>query len=686
MSESWNNIIEPILKKFNPKNIIEIGTNGLYMCDLINYCLKNDGFLFCIAKSQSYHFKYMENNFSKVYKPHIDSFENLLNLNSDLIFINSDTNELEIFKFLKELNRRNKSFPIIIFQTFHLENDNNEIVQDGTSNVDNQLNKNERNINKASLYQNNILHEIEKFMNSSDGNSKRLVFYKENYLNGWGFVFSEDNYEKFKEITLFEKERELYEKIEKLEKNIEKKNKVISEKNNLIKLYSHSISWKITKPLRIVNKIMKNLVFNPFLFIILKSNFHFKQMLHHIKAYNLLKKAPFLFDENFYVKKYPNIKKFRFSPLIHYMYYGYREGKLPNKNYQIDNFKIEGKNEINPLIHKVLFDKDIKKEIEYKQGNIKNNESFLYKLQKERKFRKNLKISIKVPAYDKKSAFSWGDYHFALSLKREFEKKDHKTKIDFRKDWDKKDNYDIALVLRGLYEYTPQKNQINFMWNISHPDLVSIKEYNSHDHVFIASEVFTKKLKKILKVPVTSLLQCTDPILFFPEFLEEYEYELLFVGNSRGIFRQIIKDLIPTKRKLGLFGNGWNHFLPEELISGDHIPNNELNKAYSSCKILLNDHWEDMGKNGFISNRIFDGFAAGAFIISDNVKGIEFLEDSLVTYGTPNELETLIDYYLTNDEERLKKSEAGRNIVLSNHTFEKRVEEILNIIDSLKSE
>lgn len=301
--------------------------------------------------------------------------------------------------------------------------------------------------------------------------------------------------------------------------------------------------------------------------------------------------------------------------------------------------------------------------------------------------RRRLKISIKISASSMKAAPNWGDYHFALALKKEFEKQNYETVIHTVSQWDKDDDEDVVLVLRGLKRYKPEPKKFNIMWNISHPDLVSIEEYNEFDHVFVASDILADELKIKLNVPVESLIQCTDPDLFYPEFSKDYQHDLLFVGNSRNVFRKIVKDLLPTEKDFGLYGMYWDQFLDKEYINGDHIPNAELHKAYSSCKVLLNDHWDDMAEKGFISNRLFDGFAAGAFIISDEINGAkEIFGDSLITYSDSDELHELIDYYLDNDLERVKKVEKGRKIVLANHTFAKRAERILMVIKKEKLE
>lgn len=297
--------------------------------------------------------------------------------------------------------------------------------------------------------------------------------------------------------------------------------------------------------------------------------------------------------------------------------------------------------------------------------------------------KKNKQISIKIAAPTIKDVPNWGDYHFALALKKKFEKNNYDVVIHTVSQWDEMDNSDVVLVLRGLKRYKPKQHQYNIMWNISHPDLVTIEEYNEYDHVFIASDNWANELKNKLNVPVESLLQCTDPELFYFEHSEDYKHDLLFVGNSRRVFRKIIKDLLPTDKDFGLYGGLWDQFIDKKYINGPYIPNEDLHKAYSSCKILLNDHWPDMAEKGFLSNRLFDGFASGAFIISDEINGAEeIFGNVLVTYSDAEGLHELIDYYLTHDLERIKIVEKGREIVLASHTFAKRVEHILKVIEN----
>lgn len=293
------------------------------------------------------------------------------------------------------------------------------------------------------------------------------------------------------------------------------------------------------------------------------------------------------------------------------------------------------------------------------------------------------RIAIKIPAPDWKSVYEWGDYYLALGLKKEFERYNCSVLLQVLPEWNNQEDRDcdVVLVLRGLSKYKPRKHQFNIMWNISHPDSVEIQEYNQYDHVFIASDLWSEKIKEAADVPVDVLLQCTDPELFYPDKSEKYQHDLLFAGNSRKVKRKILEDLLPTEYDLAVYGTNWSKLIPREYVKDEHIPNQELRKAYSSCKILLNDHWDDMRVKGFLSNRLFDGFASGAFIISDDVEGAsDIFEDALITYKSPEDLHSLIDHYLNHKSERIEKSMKGQSIVTRDHTFQKRVECIMDIL------
>jgi spore maturation protein CgeB len=96
---------------------------------------------------------------------------------------------------------------------------------------------------------------------------------------------------------------------------------------------------------------------------------------------------------------------------------------------------------------------------------------------------------------------------------------------------------------------------------------------------------------------------------------------------------------------------------------------------------VLNDHWADMAEHGFLSNRLYDASASGAFVISDHAPGIEDeFDGGVVTYRDGAELRALVERYLDDPAARAEHARRARAAVLAAHTFEHRVDEILRVI------
>jgi spore maturation protein CgeB len=86
-----------------------------------------------------------------------------------------------------------------------------------------------------------------------------------------------------------------------------------------------------------------------------------------------------------------------------------------------------------------------------------------------------------------------------------------------------------------------------------------------------------------------------------------------------------------------------------------------------------------MRREGFPSNRLFDGAAAGALVISDRVDGVDGLFDGgIPCYRDGVELRSLVDRYLADDALRRSTAERARAAVFARHTFAHRARTILD--------
>jgi Glycosyl transferases group 1 len=291
-------------------------------------------------------------------------------------------------------------------------------------------------------------------------------------------------------------------------------------------------------------------------------------------------------------------------------------------------------------------------------------------------------VCLRLAARDEDAARSGGDRHLALPVARELRARGHQVVVQTRAEEAVRAGLclDVVVDVRGRELAPPGRGRLNLLWNVSHPEDVHPEELERYDRVLVASRRYAAELAQATAVSVAPLLQCTDPRLFRPRPGSERSHDVLFLGNWRSEFRRIVFDAIATGHPVALYGRGWQYLEPESHVA-EHVAPERLAGLYSSCKVLLNDHWDDMRERGFVSNRVFDALACEAFVISDQVPGIEDeLDGGLVTYSDADDLRAKLDRYLDDEAGRGAIARRGRDAVMARHTVAIRTEELLRQI------
>jgi len=286
-------------------------------------------------------------------------------------------------------------------------------------------------------------------------------------------------------------------------------------------------------------------------------------------------------------------------------------------------------------------------------------------------------LHINVPCPSISEAQAWGDYHLACSLGKALNDLAFSSEIHTLDSWyETKPGNRIILVIRGLSMYKPDPSDFNLLWIISHPDKISAEELEGYDHIFVASHYYSEILKRITKKPISVLLQATDAQRFNPDIHSPIVNNYLFVGNSRKIYRPIVKYLIESGFDLAVYGSHWHEFIDGSFIKGENILNSELGRYYTGANVVFNDHWQSMASNGFISNRLFDCVACATFVVSDHVEGIDSIfGGSVYQYRDISEISGILqqkDIWPSSTELRM-----ASNMILESHTFNNRAREIL---------
>ncbi|MCW5951348.1 MAG: glycosyltransferase [Propionibacteriaceae bacterium] len=288
---------------------------------------------------------------------------------------------------------------------------------------------------------------------------------------------------------------------------------------------------------------------------------------------------------------------------------------------------------------------------------------------------------------------AWGDTHFARSLAAALRRLGQHVAVDRRPARGRESRRldDVVLVLRGLDRVEPVAGPINLLWVISHPDDVTAEEAAGFDAVFAASERWALQQSRAWGVPVTPLLQCVDATTFGPSVPNPDPAtglgqrpaappgRVVFVGNARrGARRPVVEAALQTGEPIDLYGTGWDELGTGDRVVATQIANDRVGGLYASARVVLNDHWEDMARHGFVSNRLFDAVACGARVLSDPVDGATELFEGCVQFAsTPAEVAQLLgqpEAAWPDETQRLSVAERVRR----EHSFDERARRLLD--------
>jgi glycosyltransferase involved in cell wall biosynthesis len=301
-----------------------------------------------------------------------------------------------------------------------------------------------------------------------------------------------------------------------------------------------------------------------------------------------------------------------------------------------------------------------------------------------------MRWSVVIAAPKGEAGDQWGDTWFARDLVDALTRAGEEARVVFRGGGhaEAREFDDVVVVLRGLRRFVPRRGQAMWMlWVISHPELVEPDEPAQYDAVFSASAHWSRGQSDEFGVPVTPLLQATNPHRFHPGAGEpDTGDDVLFVGSTRGEYRPSVRAAVDAGLDLSVYGVGWPEYLPPERIKGEFLPNHELPAAYASAGVVMNDHWADMAAEGFLSNRLFDAAATGARIVSDDAAGLhDVFGQGVRTYGTDAELVEALrlprDEVFLSREQRLNLAQH----VARDHSFDARAAVLIERARELKA-
>ncbi len=135
--------------------------------------------------------------------------------------------------------------------------------------------------------------------------------------------------------------------------------------------------------------------------------------------------------------------------------------------------------------------------------------------------------------------------------------------------------------------------------------------------------------------------------------------------------------------ELTVFGDeGWNNLLPGEDVRTPVDYYAGLPAVYREALICLN--MTSMQLPAALTQRHFDVWCAGGFLLTDNTPGMSLFPDDMaraVTFGAPENIATKREEFYENPRRTRELRASWEALILMKHTFSQRIAELLQLLE-----
>jgi len=206
----------------------------------------------------------------------------------------------------------------------------------------------------------------------------------------------------------------------------------------------------------------------------------------------------------------------------------------------------------------------------------------------------------------------------------------------------------------------------------------------SYDYVFTCSKNAIQMYKELGIGSIFRLSFACDPSIHKKvnltlEEKKTYGVDVVFVGTYTSSRARFIRALVEAGVKVKVYGSYWKFFMRGNNVY-DGKYGIDMVKIFNSSKIVLNFHADsNYGPN----MRVFEATGSGAFLLTDNAEDLgDFftIGKEVATFSDIKDLISLVDYYLDNEKEREAIANAGYIKCHTDHTYEKRLKDMINLI------
>lgn len=228
---------------------------------------------------------------------------------------------------------------------------------------------------------------------------------------------------------------------------------------------------------------------------------------------------------------------------------------------------------------------------------------------------------------------------------------------------------DLVFYIDGAFPYFPRglaeidAPTVGYLIDVHRKLELESKLAPFFDHVFVCHRDFVPHFEEnVDSAEVAWLPVASDPELHSRRDVE-IEFEVGFVGNTTGEPERIRRlELLESHFKM----NDWRVTRPKE----------EIAEIYSRSRVVVNG-----SVDGDLNMRVFEAMASGATLITDRIGNgqSELFTDGvhLLEYEGDDEMLEKVRWCLDNEAEAAVVGEAGMKLVLAEHTYDRRCEQVL---------
>lgn len=243
---------------------------------------------------------------------------------------------------------------------------------------------------------------------------------------------------------------------------------------------------------------------------------------------------------------------------------------------------------------------------------------------------------IKCPAPERGQWTVDGDYAYCLNIKKHLENMGIYAVVDFYEDWNCPIDADVVLVMYRRHGYRPNRRNKRtryVCWMVEFPvvefsEQLCADELNLFDLVLVDSIPYAEALQKKTNTPVKPFYVLTDTELFHTKSNEKEEpkYNRVFVGNTRGIFRDHVRWCEKNGIELDVWGANWEEFIsPDNKYIHLHgfVEYTQLPDIYRNARVVINEHYRAMLDVEMLNNRFPEVLLCGTPMICDWTESFE---------------------------------------------------------------